>query len=145
MTMQEFEIAMLALCAWREAGGQGMTGMQAVMCVIRNRVRVGSTVDPGWTSWLGVIFQHNAFSSMTVLGDGQTIKWPTDDIRVTFSEILDLARNVYSLSEPDNTGGALYYANLQTYDAAGWFARNIVGKPAEHPVTATIEAHTFYA
>ena len=46
--------------------------------------------------------------------------------------------------EKDVTNGALYYANLATA-TSGWFEDNIVKNVSQHPVTAKIGAHTYFA
>ena len=41
------------------------------------------------------------------------------------------------------TGGALYYAYLRAVGPGGWFERNIVNTPDEHPGLATIGQRVF--
>jgi hypothetical protein len=41
--------------------------------------------------------------------------------------------------------GALCYAYLRAMDPGGWFERDFVNTPDEHPEVATIGQHVFYA
>jgi N-acetylmuramoyl-L-alanine amidase len=54
-----------ALCVWREARGEGLAGMTAVACVIRNRVVRHRT------TFAGEVMRKWAFSSMTAPNDKQ--------------------------------------------------------------------------
>ena len=132
--MTEFGIMMLALVAWREARGEGLEGMLAVMCVVRNRVLAR------WGGWIEVMIQKNQFHSMIMLGDSQTVLWPTDS---SFEAVLKLAHEVHDGRTPDVTDGSLYYANMQTATSS-WFAKNIATHP-DHPKRAEIGKHTFFA
>jgi N-acetylmuramoyl-L-alanine amidase len=127
----------LALCAWKEARGQGLIGMRAVMCVIKNRVG-----KPGFAHTLhDVIYGKNQFTSMSVASDPEFNLEPSGPV---WPGAQLLASQVLDESLPDNTNGAHYYANLDTMDKGGWFERNILGQPGTHPLTATIGAHSFY-
>jgi hypothetical protein len=77
-----------------EAGGQGLTGMQAVGAVIANRANAGTF--PGGSSILGVALAPNQFQ-------GQNANYSTDAWNV--------AGAVLNGTNPDPTGGATYYAN----------------------------------
>ena len=132
-----YETVMLALVMWREARGEGRDGMRAVGHVVRNRNRAWGK------SIIDLITAKNQFTSMSVPGDGQLTKWPTlSDGR--FQEALEDAQRILDGSDGDLTGGALYYANLEVA-TSGWFFEHIVGDPVGHPVTATIQRHTFFA
>lgn len=143
-TADESNGFLLALCAWREARGEGATpnekliAMRSVMHVVRNRVAAG------WGDWDSVITGRNQFSSFTIKGDSQLMVWPDDDVGLWMAT-LGLAVAVYHGHDPDPTGGALYYANLKTMDKGGWFERNIVGRPVQHAKLREIGNHTFYA
>ena len=47
--------------------------------------------------------------------------------------------------DDDPTGGTLYYAYLRAMDPGGWFERNFVNTPDEHPEVATIGHNVFHA
>jgi|SRR5579872_6472803 len=71
MSYEEF---LAALCIWREARGSSMAILTAIWWVIRNRA---SDAQKRWPSSIpGVIQQHAQFSSMTILGDPNTVKAP---------------------------------------------------------------------
>lgn len=128
---------LLAICLWREARGEGIVGMRAVGWVIRNRVmKLGQP-------WFKVITSKNQFSSMSVLGDSQTIVWGDPSI-LPFQEVCQLAKLIYEGTDTDPTNGALYYYNPVTATSK-WFKENIVDNPDEHPSLGTIGNHTFYA
>jgi spore germination cell wall hydrolase CwlJ-like protein len=121
---------LLALVIWREASGEGEVGMLAVGHVIANRVFHWSR------SWHDVILGQNQFSSMTIKGDGQTVKYPA-----LGDPVFDIAESVYAGFSRDNTGGALYYANEEVV-GVGWYRDHIILSP-EHLVTVIIGRHTF--
>jgi spore germination cell wall hydrolase CwlJ-like protein len=105
MDWAEFDKFSAALCAWREARGNGREGMRAVLHTIANRAAMRHQ------SWAEVVYAHLQFSSMTYSGDPQlsTIPVAPDP---TFVECYDLATLVYSGTDPDLTGGAwIYFAS----------------------------------
>lgn len=132
----DYNRAILALCVWREARGEGLEGMRACAHVVSNRVRAH------WGDYSKVIAAKNQFSSMTVLGDSQTVLWPIRPNSM-FEAAMDIAEKVYVETDIDITHGALYYANLDTLTSQ-WFKEQILGRPDEHPITAKIGAHTFF-
>lgn len=121
---------LLALVMWREARGEGPDGMRAVGHVILNRTHAW-----GQTLYQAII-GRNQFSSITVLGDSQTVLWPLPN-----DPVFALAAEVYNGTSPDPTGGALYYAN-ESAITSEWYQIHIVADPA-HEVTAQIGHHTF--
>lgn len=126
-------VALLALVTWREARGEGLTGMRAVIHVIRNRVLA-------WKQdWDTVITNRNQFSSMTVKGDSQLVLWPDDDSEM-FKNILTLADRVFDGNDPDPIFGALYYWNPRTADSP-WFVKNV---STVMPKVAVIGNHEFF-
>ena len=130
-----YETVMLALVMWREARGEGRDGMRAVGHVVRNRHKAG------WGSVVECIVKKNQFTSMSVPGDSQLTRWPK------VSEFLDTlhdAQRILDDSDPDITGGALYYENPDVATSA-WFINNVRLNTVEHPSTATIGRHVFYA
>lgn len=127
----------LALTAWREASDQGLPGMQAVMCVVRNRaVKGGTSVSHQCVA-------RNQFTSMSVKGDPNTVRWP-GSTETPWLVAQTLAHGVINGTLEDSTNGALYYANL-TIANSKWFTTNIINDPINHPVVAKIGDHTFYA
>ena len=132
-----YQILIAALCAWREARGEGQEGVRAVFWVLFNRsVKWGKTLTQ-------VVIQPKQFSSMTVKGDSQTVVWPLDN-DATFQKSLEMMQAIVNKQdENDPTHGALYYANLAS-NVDQWFLQNIVGSPKWHPHTATIGKHDFY-
>ena len=116
--------------------------MLGVLFVVRNRAKAG------WNqgSWSKIIESHNQFSSISILGDSQTVAYP-DPHDVQFLAILQLVDSVYDDSRADNlTNGALYYAdtNSPAYNKGGWFDRNIAQQPVAHPQTAQIGTTTYF-
>lgn len=142
MTVEDFEKAQAVLLAWREERSNGANGMLGVLFVVRNRAKAGW----GTGDWCRVIDAHNQFSSMTVLGDGQTVEYP--DVRdPQFLQVLQTVDAVYDDEKKDLlTNGALYYADLASpaYDKGGWFDRTIVQDPANHPRVAQIGTTTYF-
>jgi len=127
----------LAVLIWRESRGEGPDGMRATAHVVANRVRAH------WGDYSKVIATKNQFSSMTVLGDSQTVLWPVRPNSM-FEAAMDIAWKVYDETDIDITHNALYYANLDTITSQ-WFKEQILDKPDEHPITAKLGNHTFYA
>ena len=123
--------SLLLIVCFREARGDGREAMRAVAHVIANRVKV-------WKSdWISVITKPNQFSSMTILGDSQTIVWPTERDAVNLYQLIS---NIYDGTDPDNTNGALYYAN-EANVTSEWYKTYIM-RPT-HPICATVGQQTF--
>lgn len=140
MTFQDLDtddIHSLALVAWKEARGEGIVGMLAVMHVCINRIG-----KPGFASTLhDVIYGKNQFTSMSVPSDPEFDLQPSIndkmfDTCMTMAEAID--------SKQDITNNALYYANLK-YVTSGWFFDNIINDSTKHPITTKIGNHTFFA
>jgi len=129
----------VALCAWKEARGEGQEGMRAVMHVIVNRAG-----HPGFAADVhGVVYGKNQFTSMSVPSDPEfNLEPKSDDLQ--FSYCSGIADSVLSGDDPDPTNGAHYYDNPRTA-TSGWFSRVIVGQPQLHPLTASIGRQNFYA
>jgi len=112
---QAWEFALLALCIWREARGEGFQAKRAVGHVIRNRV-----MDPSksWFSgdWEKVILQPFQFSSFNP-GDPNAAKFPGDPKTTPgWQECLDAAEDVYSGLMSDPTNGATHYFDKSLKD-----------------------------
>lgn len=142
MNFDNLDVDNLALVTWKEARGEGLEGCRAVMHVIVNRV--GAKDFP--TTLHNVIYQKNAFTSMSVSSDPEFNLKPNVGDTI-YAACENLAQLVLSGRDPDVTNGAHYYANLKN-TTSGWFFRNISGPDGkgtrEHPVTVTIGHHTFY-
>lgn len=105
MTWDDYNKALLALTMWREARGEGAEGMQAVGCVVRNRVERQSYGD--WSQCITAKWQ---FSSLTAPGDAMLVQWPeTGD--APFKTCMLLAEGIYNGTVIDNTDGATHYFN----------------------------------
>ena len=129
------DIELLALCLWREARGDGRDGMRAVAHVILNR-----THSPNFPHSLrDVILAPAAFSSF-LSSDPQSLRFPSPQ-DPSYLVALDVAQTVGT--DPDLTRGAHYYANLH-FVTSGWFQRNILENPSQHPLLAVVGEQSFY-
>lgn len=141
MLAEDYIKAQACTLAWREERSNGTNGMLGVLFVVRRRAQEWHAGD-----WLRVITDHGQFSSMTIAGDSQTILFP-DTRDPEFQKIMQYVDAVYDGSMQDTlTNGALYYADLGSsgYQHGGWFDRNIIAKPAEHPASAKVGTTTFF-
>ena len=131
MELDAYIKILLAILIWREARSDGVDAMRAVAHVVRNRVNA-------WHgTWINVITSKNQFSSISIIGDSQTVVWPREIDVSPFS----IANSIFDGTDPDNTGGALYYANEAT-ENSGWYNQHIIDSP-EHPVLVKIGQQTF--
>ena len=126
-----YDMALLVVVAFREARGDGRDAMRAVGHVIANRVAANKS------SWVTEICKPKQFSSMTICGDSQTIVWPSEKDTVN---LYALMHSVYDGTDPDNTNGALFYAN-EANVTSNWYRQNIMTDA--HPITATIGSQVF--
>jgi N-acetylmuramoyl-L-alanine amidase len=129
---------LLALTMWREAQGEGRTGMRAVGHVIRNRVLAGKL------DYLNAIEARNQFSSISIRGDGETIDWPKQDgsaKAVAFETAMQLVPAILDGSDEDLTGGATFYRNPVTATSK-WFDQAVATGKLEKIVS--IGHHDFY-
>lgn len=142
------DIHSAALCAWKEARGEGTEGMAAVLHVLRNRVR--DAKECGFRRDLHeVIYGKNQFTSMSVPSDPEFNLQPQDGDQ-SFAQALASSLAIFSDAKsdvelPDPTVGAHYYANLHVIPKDGWFYKHIVLDSTSHPVRAQIGKHTFFA
>jgi hypothetical protein len=138
VTNDDYVKGILATPMWREDRGDALQGMTACGLVVRNRVKAG------WHGgdWIAVMSAHNQYSSMSVVGDTQTVVWG-DTSDPLFQRVLWKVDDIYSGKELDITEGALYYANLNTMNSP-WFKENIVGNPEAHPIVASVGKHKFF-
>jgi spore germination cell wall hydrolase CwlJ-like protein len=129
----------LALVAWKEARGEGPSGISAVMHVIVNRVGkrgFGRTL-------YDCIYGKNQFTSMSVPSDREFNLRPKDGDTL-FAACLAEAESMLSGEGDDITNGAVYYANLENIDKGGWFERVILAHPEKYPPTVKTGRHTFF-
>jgi len=136
--MIDFEKAIVALTAWREMSGEGVNAMLAVVFVLRRRAELG---------WNGGSLYNNAiaknqFSSMSVMGDPNTVRYP--DIREPgFQTLLQKVEDIYEGAADNLTNGACYYC-VPENSTSGWFKSNILDRPDEHPRCAVIGKTFFF-
>lgn len=138
MTFDPDDLHLLALCAWREARGDGPVGMEAVMHVCVNRVGA-----PSFSATLhDVIYAKNQFTSMSVPSDPEFNLEPaiTD---TAFLYATSCAHSVLAGQRPDTTGGAHFYYNPLTARSP-WFEVQIVQDVVNHPFTCRIGRQNFY-
>jgi N-acetylmuramoyl-L-alanine amidase len=127
-----------ALCAYKEARGDGLPGMRAVLHCLKNRVG-----HPGFAHTLhDVIYGKNQFTSMSVPSDPEFNLIPSNS-DLMFANALQLAKIVLNTDDPDPTGGAHYYENPKTA-TSGWFHNVIVADTINHPMTVQIGHQIFY-
>lgn len=137
MNWRDYDIFMVALCAWREARSESEEGVRAVMHVIRNRVYA-------WKKgWVEIITKDAQFTSMNPYKDTydpQLDNWPaTGD--AAFGKMMSIAAVIYNGGDDDPTDGALYYWNPRTA-TSGSFKKNIASRKQR---LATIGNHDFYS
>ncbi len=128
MSWDEFNKWCAALCAWREARGEGHDGIRAVIHVIANRSKYRSR------SWAEIVYQPLQFSSMTYPHDPQlgNVPFKPDPI---FEDCYNVADLIFSGGDEDLTFGADFY-----------FADSIPMPEWATTMTATakIGKHNFY-
>jgi spore germination cell wall hydrolase CwlJ-like protein len=131
-----------ALCVFKEARGDRYAGMQAVAWVIHNRVGcVGFPHDLH-----SVIFQKNAFTSMSVSSDPEfnmAAPGPDSPEYPWYQSAQKIVNAIITGADIDPTKNAHYYENAATA-TSGWFGRVINGDPVHHPLLATIGKQQFY-
>src|SRR5215475_3059276 len=98
------DVALMALCCYREAEGETIFAKRMVCHVIQNRV-----AQPGWWghSVHTVILKPYQFSSFNA-NDPNSNKWPVDGSSLE-TDCLAAATAVLFGGEPDSTSGATYY------------------------------------
>lgn len=135
------DIVSLALCAWKEARGDGVAAMTAVMFVVLNRA---TSHGLGFPSGIhDVIYAKNQFTSMSVPNDPEfNLVPPSGDVQ--YMGCLAIAPKVLDGTfGPDPTFGAHYYCNqLEVHSV--WFEMAIVDNVQEHPFLVQIGRQRFY-
>ena len=97
-----FNVMIAALCAWREARGEGRDGIRSVLHVIENRANAAGK------SWAEIIYAKWQFSSMTAPGDPQLNLAPKTPDPI-FEECCELADTIFDDKDFDLTQGATHY------------------------------------
>ena len=133
---KEMEIDVLARTLWGEARGEGVSGMQAVACVILNRVEVSRRLGGYW--WGNNILQvcHKPYQfSCWNKGDANYQKLlSVNEEDIHFATAKRVARRAMLGFLKDETKGATHY-----------HARNILPDWAKaHKPCAMIGRHVFY-
>lgn len=117
MVFPEFQQLIAALCAWREARGENVSGdtsigMRAVLHVINNRSKLSGA------SWSAEVYKRLQFTSMTYGSDPEISLVPSPDAYAVigkedsqFSTACDLAGHIYNGLDSDPTFGATHYFN----------------------------------
>lgn len=109
---QAADVVFMALCMWREAGGESDDCKAGVGYCIMNRFR-----HPGWwgDSILAVIFKKWQFSSMTDPHCPILTKWPLPSDR-SWRACLDIAEGVIKGSIPNPVLGADSFFDISIPD-----------------------------
>lgn len=102
MNWNEFQKWCAALCAWREARGEGRDGLRAVLHVIANRARMQQR------SWAEIVYARLQFSSMTYPQDPQLTAIPRFPDPI-FEQCYEIADAIAQGQDEDLTGGATHY------------------------------------
>lgn len=132
MPEADASVDVVARTIWGEARGEGDTGMQAVACVIANRVAA-----PGWwgSGWQGVCQARYQFSCWNS-NDPNLVKLAMVDASdPAFAAALDIAAAAVNGSLADITNGATNYHTTAIHPS---WADDLT-------VTARIGNHIFYA
>jgi len=138
MTFDQSDLEALALCAWKEARGEGTPGMCAVMCVIKNRVGA-----PGFGLTLhSVIYGKNQFSSMSIPSDPEFNLAPKPG-DPQYSYCITQAPYILDGTIADTTNGAHFYENPKSAKSP-WFEIHIVDDIVNHPFLVQIGSQRFY-
>ncbi|HEX3941374.1 MAG TPA: cell wall hydrolase [Acidobacteriaceae bacterium] len=128
LTWRNFSVAAAALCAWREARGEGADGIRGVLHVIANRATLEGK------SWAEIIYAKWQFSSMTAVGDPQLDLVPKQPDLI-FEQCHELAELIFDNGEADITLGATHYF-ADSIPPPAW--------AATMKQTVKIGHHTFY-
>jgi hypothetical protein len=100
-TIDNYPRVVAALCVWREASNQSYAAMLGVAWVERRRITPLHDL-------VYVVTQHAQFSSMTVRGDSNTVRWPqTSD--PSWERACLAVDAVFNGVAPDPTEGATFY------------------------------------
>jgi N-acetylmuramoyl-L-alanine amidase len=110
--MNPADVFMLALCLYREARGDGLAGMTAVGCVVRNRVNKHKS------SYYAEVVKPWQFSSITAKGDPELTLFPASS-DPSWAQAQSIAAGIINGTIADRTEGAtIYYANTIPFPAS---------------------------
>lgn len=104
MTPTAVDLHDTSLCLWREARGEGVQGMIAVGCIIRNRTRKEGT------SYHTEVYKPWQFTSMTDPNDPEYHLEPLMD-DTSWKQAQFVATGILQGTIADLTGGATLYWN----------------------------------
>lgn len=126
----------LARTIWGEARGESQSGMEAVGCVVQNRVAVAQAKGGYWwgNDIIKVCQKPFQFSCWNANDPNRLRLMGVTERNIQFATCLRIARRVVHGRIPDITGGATHY------HASDIFPHWAVG---QKPV-ATIGHHIFY-
>jgi len=113
--LDAYPSVLAALCIWREASNQAYSAMLGVAFVLRNRITPAHDL-------VHVITQHAQFSSMTIPGDPNLVRWPQSGDSA-FAACCTAIETVFGggTSVPDPTHGAtFYYSPPLTTPPSAW-------------------------
>lgn len=140
MTFDDNDVQSTALCATKEARGDGLDACIAVMWVISNRAW-------DWNESVHqVVYGKNQFTSMSVPNDPE-FNWEPEspeDIAI-YEACLKAAQSILNRDTDDPTLGSHYYENPKTAQKGGWFDRNIKDDPTNHPQRVIFGKQSFFA
>lgn len=108
---QAYEFALLVLCLWREARGEGSEAQHGVAWVIKNRVAKGGWWGNSYCSVILKPFQFSSFNGPDKSGkvDANATKFPIPETDQAYGSCVMAAKHVYEGTTPDPTLGAAYY------------------------------------
>jgi spore germination cell wall hydrolase CwlJ-like protein len=128
------DVALMALCCYREARGETLYGKRAVCHVIKNRATQG-----GWWGHdvASVVLKPWQFSSFNA-NDPNSAVWPEDEATPAWIDCLSAASAVLVGDEPDNTDGATFYHDTSMGWPKAW------GKESDYVNSLNIGRLRFY-
>lgn len=132
MTVQDFDSAILALAAWREA--QPTDPVDAMLCIALTIVNLSRRYD---LSIGEAIVRHQELHGVSV---DYSLFPDTRDPR--FMRLIQRIGDVTAGYIDDMTGGALYYVDLSKPHAEELDA--VLESPEEHPMCAVAFGRHFY-
>jgi spore germination cell wall hydrolase CwlJ-like protein len=133
---RSLSVDVLARTLWAEARGEGVLGMEAVACVVLNRVKIAQVFGGYWwgNDIIQVCHKPYQFSCWLKSGPQYSRLLKLDESDKHFATALRIARRAVEGLLPDETGGATHYH--ADYVSPTW------ADPSKK--TATIGRHIFY-
>lgn len=145
MTPRDYEIALFAQTVWRVANSSDTNELLAVACAIRNHVlpKIGQTATyPSYTdACIGFLDTH-PLRPLPFLEDESFFSRPQG--------LLCQARDIYSGNMMDITAnhsnplGARFFARVVNLRDDDWRKKEIVQRPAIHPLLGTWGSMQFF-